>query len=828
MRNAAIEVWMSHCMRAIFVEIADRSLRPTNTAQIQETTVNTIRNQESMPLAMLLGVIVLHGGICFAQMNATLTTEQTPTAISVGARSNEWVSLGGPWEACTPNDMAVGYEGGTSYVYTIGGPNRRLLVSTNEGDSWTALSMEGTAAVACLGNQPRTVYTSRQDASQYVMSRSNDGGATWTDCRVFNDPVSRIAVCPDDPAILFAGLGGRQHDVNRPLWRSTDSGRSWNEVTSLNAYAQITQIVVDRDAPSIIYLSTCGTMGGVWKSTDDGTTWSLKNSGITNVQVASLAMATGSATSVLYAGTRESGTADPLIYSSTDGGEHWTVRVSNSGATDIAVDPSQPNLVYAATNAGVLFTENAGASWLQRSSGITGKDCRRIGMVQQQDHQVHLLLGTRAAFYRSEDHGAHWMERTTGMTRVSCYGVTASAAGIFAVAYGGREQGSFVHRGGDGDKWEVLLDNSVFTPGEHSEYFGFAIAGSHIRPNIILASGTNGNDYPQVIFRTTDAGDSWERVYSNNASNQVCNIVFDPDDDRFVYTADAGHILKSTDGGSTWEQLAGSPPLVYSIGVSTHSQFSSKLLFAGGSRKIFKSEDEGKTWSPSGDGIPSPVVSLACDPINPLIVFAGTNHHRVYWTTDGGSDWQPRCEGIYGDFIQSLIIHPSGGVIYACAEDYYGAPTRIYRSTNLGATWRDITTGLADAIVYDLKVDATTPNAIVAATNRGIFRYLDTPIIVTGHRDDSEGHASTCRLEQNYPDPFNPVTNIRFTIERTQVATLRVYDVAGREVETLLHELKTPGVYTVQWSAAGVASGTYFYSLETTSGSLTRRMLLLR
>jgi hypothetical protein len=83
-------------------------------------------------------------------------------------------------------------------------------------------------------------------------------------------------------------------------------------------------------------------------------------------------------------------------------------------------------------------------------------------------------------------------------------------------------------------------------------------------------------------------------------------------------------------------------------------------------------------------------------------------------------------------------------------------------------------------------------------------------------------------LAQNYPNPFNPSTHIRFEVGGLGFVSLRVYDVLGREVATLVNEIKPPGEYSVAWDATGFPSGVYFYRLTTKDGSTTRGMLLLR
>jgi len=83
-------------------------------------------------------------------------------------------------------------------------------------------------------------------------------------------------------------------------------------------------------------------------------------------------------------------------------------------------------------------------------------------------------------------------------------------------------------------------------------------------------------------------------------------------------------------------------------------------------------------------------------------------------------------------------------------------------------------------------------------------------------------------LSQNYPNPFNPVTSIRFTVGQPQLVSLKIYDVLGREVASLLHEKKNPGTYIVAWNAGSYSSGVYFYRLQAGSMIQTKKMVLLK
>jgi len=105
-----------------------------------------------------------------------------------------------------------------------------------------------------------------------------------------------------------------------------------------------------------------------------------------------------------------------------------------------------------------------------------------------------------------------------------------------------------------------------------------------------------------------------------------------------------------------------------------------------------------------------------------------------------------------------------------------------------------------------------------------LFRRLS----MLSSRDNRNIRVETYRLEQNYPNPFNPTTNITYVLPKTENVSLKVYDVLGREVATLVNEVKPAGAYTVPFNASNLASGVYFYKLQAGSFVQTKKMMLVK
>ena len=109
---------------------------------------------------------------------------------------------------------------------------------------------------------------------------------------------------------------------------------------------------------------------------------------------------------------------------------------------------------------------------------------------------------------------------------------------------------------------------------------------------------------------------------------------------------------------------------------------------------------------------------------------------------------------------------------------------------------------------------------VILGSKSGVISGFDFNEILTSPKE--------FYLNQNYPNPFNPNTKIQFTINGIQLVSLKVFDLLGREVATLVNEEKSPGTYEVTWNALGLPSGVYFYQLRSGSFVDTRKMLLLR
>lgn len=131
-----------------------------------------------------------------------------------------------------------------------------------------------------------------------------------------------------------------------------------------------------------------------------------------------------------------------------------------------------------------------------------------------------------------------------------------------------------------------------------------------------------------------------------------------------------------------------------------------------------------------------------------------------------------------------------------------------------------------------------SPRVFVQPYNAPLDKWTDkedksdqvekAPDAVTDVKEIDLGIPTTFNLEQNYPNPFNPSTTIRFTLPKDALVSLKVYNVLGQEVATLLNKEMKAGSYNVDFNASNLSSGVYFYRIETSGFNVTKKMLLLK
>jgi ligand-binding sensor domain-containing protein len=197
-------------------------------------------------------------------------------------------------------------------------------------------------------------------------------------------------------------------------------------------------------------------------------------------------------------------------------------------------------------------------------------------------------------------------------------------------------------------------------------------------------------------------------------------------------------------------------------------------------------------------------------------LFAGTWGGGVFLSTNNGISWTTVNSDLTNLYVESFAA--IGTNLFA------GTWRGVFLSTNNGTNWTVINNDLMDLYVESLAVSGTN---LFAGTFNGVWRRSLSDMI-TNVEDQNTGIPSQFILEQNYPNPFNPSTTIIYSLPTSEFVTLKVYDVLGKEVATLVNEEKPAGSYEVNFNATDLSSGIYFYTLKTGKFSETKKLVLMK
>ncbi len=242
-------------------------------------------------------------------------------------------------------------------------------------------------------------------------------------------------------------------------------------------------------------------------------------------------------------------------------------------------------------------------------------------------------------------------------------------------------------------------------------------------------------------------------------------------------------------------------------------------IFAGTQNGgVFLSTNNGKSWTLPSTRLSNEIVyALGVEGTN---LFAATGD-GVFLSTDNGTNWA--ATSLTNANVSALAI--SGTNIFA-GTIYTGVSNGgIFLSTDNGTSWSAVNTGLTNTNISSLAVSETD---LFAGTNGSGTWRRPLSDMITAVKDSKSDIPTTFSLSQNYPNPFNPTTTISFSLPSRSFVSLKVFDVLGRELSTIVSEELQAGTYNRQWNAVNMASGVYFYRIESGTFEAVKKMMLLK
>jgi photosystem II stability/assembly factor-like uncharacterized protein len=590
--------------------------------------------------------------------------------------------------------------------------------------------------------------------------RTRDGGQTWTP--LFDEmpvlSIGAVAIDPSNSNVVYAGTGevnpggGSIAYGGAGLFRSTDQGDTWSLVGLENS-GSIGRIAIDPSDPLTIFVAANGMHWqpnperGVYRTTDGGGSWERVLYVDDQTGCVDLVLRPDTPDvvfAVMWQHLRQPGSYDYggpgcAIHVSSDGGDTWSpvggglpTASTNSGRIGISLCASQPDVmhaVYADRTGffdGLYRSVDGGATWARTNDGALVDVFSSFGWwfgnvrTHPMDPDTIFVLGL--TFWMSTDGGASYVNAGNAM-HVDHHALEFGSGGS-PVLFSGNDGG--VYRSTNGGTAWVSLPNQP-----HTQIYRMALDQQNVNA-LYVGAQDNGTN------RTVTGGvDDWQGVFGGDGFQTVIH----PDDSNRIWAQyQYGSIFFSDNGGSTWMSATlGIPAGDRKNWNAPHVQdpTDSGRRFAG-THRVFRSIDN-RTWEaispdltggPSGDPgqVDGSLTAISVSPVDPNVIWAGSNDGFVNVTSDGGGAWTNVSTSLPERWVTAVKadpVHRETAYVTISGFRWNEPLPRVYMTTDLGANWSSVSGNLPDAPVNDFLADPSAPGRFFVATDVGVFVSRD-------------------------------------------------------------------------------------------------------
>ena len=319
--------------------------------------------------------------------------------------------------------------------------------------------------------------------------------------------------------------------------------------------------------------------------------------------------------------------------------------------------------------------------------------------------------------------------------------------------------------------------------------------------------------YTPSIFRSDNLGYSWSPVFDGVFGGS--SIAFSHSK---VFMDIDGKLYSSVDTGKTW------------IVVNIDSSFTGGLtkIISGGNylyaliqgETLYKSDDGGLMWDSLQTNFPKNFYDVL---VQDSCIYVGTFSNGFYISKYDGATWYNASTGL-PDSAGTRALHIyENNIIASISKDFQQS---VYRYNLEENRWYSFNEGFSlqpTGYIYDF---ANNSEFLFLASDSTIWRRSISDL--TDVSEFNNQLITDFVLFQNFPNPFNPTTTIKFSIRNSDFVTLTVVDVLGNVVSTLVNKEVVPGTYEVKFDGSNLSSGIYFYRLQSGNFSETKKLLLIK
>jgi photosystem II stability/assembly factor-like uncharacterized protein len=558
--------------------------------------------------------------------------------------------------------------------------------------------------------------------------KSTDAGENWTKIGLDSTRhISKIMIDPKNSDIIYVAAPGPlwSDGSNRGLYKSTDAGKTWIKIFYINEKTGCADIAVDPSNPEIIYATTWqfrrqpysfnsgGPGSAIYKTMDGGKTWKELTKGLPAKPFGRVALTLApSAPQNLLAIVESNNTG---LYISSDGGENWKQQSATFNVVSrpfyfstLVIDPKDPKRVYRPALS-FSYSSDGGYSFVDASGegGWVHSDHHALWINPNNTNQMY--LGTDGGVYVSLDRGATWTFNQN-LPVGQFYHVAADNKDPYNVYGGLQDNGSWfapsAKPGGiaNGD-WKAIYGGD-----------GFWVTPDPNDPNTAYAESQGGNAgrINLSTFKSVSIKPQKVRTKKNSDGTGIRRS-FQERKIKRTSTWGSQYLFRSNDRGANWKKI--SPDL------TTNDKKKQQQEESGGLSADNTSAENHCT-----------IFSIAESPLDENLVWAGTDDGNLQYTINGGSSWTNVAKNYAAAGIPAQTwvssIEPSRfdkNIVYATFDNHMYGDHKTYlgRSTDMGKTWKLITSTEFTGFAHKIKEDLVNKDLLFLGTEMGLFATVD-------------------------------------------------------------------------------------------------------
>jgi photosystem II stability/assembly factor-like uncharacterized protein len=537
---------------------------------------------------------------------------------------------------------------------------------------------------------------------------------------------------PDTDASLFNKLDMAPHEIARgPVW----SPLGPSDAIGGTNLGRVNAIAINPGDPTQIYIGAPD--GGVWKTSNGGTTWSTTTGSLPTLAIGDIAIDPTNHNKIYIATGDAFGYGNPFwggtyaigVWKSANAGATWSATGlsftlgQNRTIRRLVIHPTNPDILLAATSAGLYRTINAGTSWAALWSDSTFD-------VEFDPSNGNIVYATTTEVKKSTNAGAAWASLSAascGGTRFNIKLAKSNPNVLYTLCTNGQVQKST----NGGATWSTTNAPGVTLYG----YYDNVLAVSPVDPNVVIVAGFN-------MKKTINGGNSWSSVPTAGHVDNHC-VTFAPGSSTNILCGNDGGLFRTTNGGTTWTSLNKGLTITqfYRVGLSRSTP---GLMIAG-------AQDNGNlklsagTWTnvTNADGMGGFI-----DFSNDNNMYATIQNGSLFRSTNGGANWAsintPASGAWVTPFCQSRTV----------ANTIYAATDKVYKSTNQGTTWAAISGTLGGVGQFTVLKTHPNPDYLVAGDGSYLFRTTNggaTWTDITGTLPVAGNYLTDATMSDNDP-----------------------------------------------------------------------------